>query len=124
MSSPREEIEASEAALRAAMLTADANALDRLLADDLIFTTQTADILDKASDVEAYRSGRLKLTRADYSDRAIRFASADTAIVTLRAELVGHFEGTAFVGAYRYTRVWRRGDKGWQVLAAHCSGVS
>lgn len=122
--SPLAEIEAAEDALRAAVLANDIPALERLLANELIFTTQTAEVLDKVSDLEAHRSGRLRLTRLQCSDRAIRFVVEGAAVVTLRAELAGHFEGIAFAGAYRYTRVWRRGEKGWQVLAAHCSGIS
>ena len=118
------EVEAAEAALRAAQIAGDATAMAQLLAEELVYTTQVDEVLDKRGQLAAYRSGRLKLTRIDNAGRTIRFIGTQAAVVTVRAELAGHVEGTAFVGAYRYTRVWRRGDNGWQLLASHCSGVS
>jgi ketosteroid isomerase-like protein len=115
-------VEAAEAALRAAMLAGDVSALDRLLSDELIFTDQAGRLLGKQDDLSAYRAGLLRLSRADSTERAIRLAG-DAAIVTLRAELAGRWDGNAFAGAFRYTRVWRRGAEGWQLLAAHCSGA-
>jgi ketosteroid isomerase-like protein len=44
------------------------------------------------------------------------------AVVTLRAELAGRWDGTPFTAAFRYTRVWHRTETGWRLLAAHCSG--
>jgi len=120
---PRVEVEAAEAALRAAMLAGDLAALDRLLDDELVFTDQAGRTLGKADDLSAYRSGLLRLSRADILDRAIRMAGDDAAVVTLRAELAGRWDGTPFTAAFRYTRMWRRTDAGWRMLAAHCSGT-
>lgn len=120
---PRAEVEAAEAALRAAMLAGDVSALDRLLDDALVFTDQAGRVLGKADDLAAYRAGLLRLSRADVTDRAIRLAGHDAAVVTLRAELAGRWDGNAFAGAFRYTRVWHRAEGGWRLLAAHCSGA-
>ena len=119
---PRVEVESAEAALRAAMLAGDLPALDRLLDDALVFTDQAGRTLGKPDDLAAYRSGLLRLSRADIADRAIRMAGDGAAVVTLRAELAGRWDGTPFNAAFRYTRVWHRTDTGWRLLAAHCSG--
>jgi ketosteroid isomerase-like protein len=120
--SPRVEVESAEAALRAAMMAGDLTALDRLLDDALVFTDQAGRTLGKADDLSAYRTGLLRLSRADVADRAIRMAGDDAAVVTLRAELAGRWDGTPFTAAFRYTRVWHRTEAGWRLLAAHCSG--
>ena len=51
------EIVALEAELRAAQLAADAAALDRLIADELLFTGPDGQLGTKAQDLDAYRSG-------------------------------------------------------------------
>jgi ketosteroid isomerase-like protein len=117
------EVEAAEEALREAMLAGDVAVLDRLLAEELIYTTHTGHVRDKAWDLDAHRAGLLRLSRLDVSEREIRLA-ADAAVVTLRAELAGTWDGNAFVGAFRYSRVWRREDGGLKVLAAHWSGAA
>jgi ketosteroid isomerase-like protein len=117
------EVEAAEAALREAMLRNDVAALDRLLAEELIFTSHTGHIMGKAEDLAAHRDGILRLSRVDVSEREIRLAG-DAAVVTLRAEMAGTWDSNAFVGAFRYSRFWRREGAGLRVLAAHCSGAA
>jgi ketosteroid isomerase-like protein len=117
------EVEAAEAALRGAMLAGDVAALEWLLDDALIFTDQTGRVFGKADDLAAHQGGLLRLSRVDVSDREIRLAG-EAAVVTLRAELAGTWDSNAFVGAFRYSRVWRRDAAGLRVLAAHCSGAA
>jgi hypothetical protein len=33
------------------------------------------------------------------------------------------FEGVAFAGPFRYTRVWRAQGNGWRIVAGHVSAV-
>jgi ketosteroid isomerase-like protein len=56
------------------------------------------------------------------TERTLRLAG-DTAVVTMHVELAGRWDGNAFAGAFRYTRVWLRQGGAWQLLAAHGSGV-
>jgi hypothetical protein len=49
-----EPIAAAEAALRAAMLAGDADALDALLDDDLSFTDQVGNRMSKADDLAVH----------------------------------------------------------------------
>lgn len=114
------EIEDGERQLRAAMMAGDVALLDKLLSDDLIFTDQSGRLLTKADDLAAHRSGDLKLDTVDYSERHVRDAG-EVAVVSVLARLSGSYGGSGFTGAFRYTRVWVRGERGWQVLAAHCS---
>lgn len=117
------EVEAAEFELREAMLRGHVEALDRLLAEELIFTSHTGHVMGKAEDLAAHRDRLLRLSRVDVSDRQIRLAG-DAAVVTLRAEMAGTWDGNAFVGAFRYSRFWRREATGLRVLAAHCSGAA
>lgn len=116
-------IESLEAELRQAMLAGDAAALDALLADDLIFTNQNGMTLSKTDDLEAHRSGALKLGRIDTFDQRIRLMES-AAIVVVRVELEGSYVGQSFNGSFVYTRVWLvKGDRG-QVVVGHCSAIA
>ena len=118
-----EEIQLHEERLRQAMLAGDVEALDALMCDDLIFTDHTGRCLTKEDDLAAHRAGLLRIERLDVSDTQIRLL-ADTAIVTLKADVQGGYDGQGFGGAFAYTRVWTRTDQGWRIAAAHCSAVA
>lgn len=116
-------IAAAEARLAAAMLAGDVAALDELLADDLVFVDQGGRLLDKAADLAVHRSGQLRVTRLDLSDRVVR-AADDTVLVVVRADLAGTWEGAPFAGRFRYSRLWRREPRGWRIAAAHCTAMT
>jgi ketosteroid isomerase-like protein len=111
-----------EAELRRAMLDGDAAALDRLLDDALVFTTHLGALVGKEEDLEAYRSGALRLARLDPADEEIR-VYGKVAVVTIGVTMAGTYVGAAFAGGFRYTRVWYERSEGWRVVAAHVSEV-
>jgi ketosteroid isomerase-like protein len=115
-------IQRLEDQLRAGMLAGDADALDDLIADDLIFTDHQGHRLGKAQDLDAHRSGALRLDRLDLSDRDIKMLDS-AAVVTVRADISGSYEGTPFAGAFAYTRIWSRRAGRWSVAAVHCSAI-
>ena len=124
MSTPLErEIQASEEALKQAMLTSDVEALEQLLADDLMFTNHLGQPMGKQADLEAHRSGAIAIESVELSEQTIRDLG-DTAIVTVAARIVGQFGGDPFAETLRFTRVWHAVSPGqWQVMVAHASRV-
>lgn len=115
-------INAMEAQLRQAMLTADIDALDALLAPDMIFVDVQGRVLDKAADLAIHQSGLLQLDQLDFAETDVR-PMGDVAVVVTRSSLRGSYQGKAFGGDFRYTRVWRRSVGAWRVAAGHCSPV-
>ena len=112
-----------EAALRRAQLASDVTELDRLLDDALVFTGPDGDLYSKADDLDAHRTGTVRITRLEASEERIqRFG--DIAIVIVRMEMSGMFRGEAFSGPFRYTRIWRAQADGWRIVAGHVSAVS
>ena len=111
-----------EAELREAMLTNDVAALDRLIDDALVFTTLEGTVIGKQDDLEAHRARRLRLRRLEPSDRRVlRYDT--TAIVSVRMEIEGTWDGAPVGGVLRYTRVWCERADGWRVVAGHMSTV-
>jgi ketosteroid isomerase-like protein len=121
---PDEEIAVLEAALREAQLSADIEALDRLISDDLLFTGPDGTLATKADDLSSYRNGIVRFTTHDPDELRVRRVGANVAIAALRTRLEGTVAGTAFAGVFRYTRIWSREETGnWQIVAGHVSAV-
>jgi ketosteroid isomerase-like protein len=115
-------LRAAEMALRRAQLTSDVSALERLLDDALVFTGPDGAIYGKQDDLEAHRQGAIRITRLEPSEERIqRFGSI--AVVSVRMEMAGSFQGAPFAGPHRYTRVWCARHDGWRIVAGHVSAV-
>jgi hypothetical protein len=112
-----------EAALRQAQLASDVRELDRLIDDELVFTGPDGAIYGKKDDLDAHRRGLIRITRLDPSEERIQHFG-DIAVVIVRMEMSGTFEGNAFDGPFRYTRVWRAHGDSWRVVAGHVSAVA
>ena len=117
-----ETLRACEDALRAAQLAGDVPALERLLDDALLFTGPDGQVYGKADDLEAHRLGWVRIGRLVPSEERVRELGA-VAVVSVRMDMAGSWKGEAFEGPFRYTRVWRRAEDGWRVVAGHVSAV-
>lgn len=112
-----------EAELRAAMLTNDVAALDRLLDDALIFTALNGAVVGKQEDLEAHRARRLRLARFELSDRRV-LRCGTTVVVSVQAEYEATWDGAPVGGLLRYMRVWCERPDGWRVVAGHVTAVA
>ena len=121
---PDAEIVALESDLRVAQLAADANALARLIADELLFTGPDGSVGTKEQDLAAHRSGAVRFRAHEPEELRIRRVGADVAITALRARLAVEVGGELTRGTYRYTRVWARERAGeWRVVGGHVSEI-
>jgi hypothetical protein len=117
-----ESLTASESALRQAQLASDVSVLERLLDDGLVFTGPDGAVYGKQDDLHAHRSGSIRITRLEPSEERIqRFGNI--AVVSVRMEMSGSFQGASFAGPFRYTRVWHAQPDGWRIVAGHVSAV-
>ena len=115
-------LRACEAALRQAQLTSNVQELDRLVDDALVFTGPNGAVYGKKDDLDAHRRGLIRITRLEPSEEHLqRFGHI--AVVSVRMEMSGTFEGAPFAGPFRYTRVWRAHGDGWRIVAGHVSAV-
>jgi ketosteroid isomerase-like protein len=123
-SSSQAQIVEVEDQLRTAMLNSDVAALNELLAPDLIFTNHLGQLLGKDDDLAAYRSGVLKVVSLEPSELHVR-PLGDAAVVSVRMQLSGTYEGAPANGDFRFTRVWARSQQErWQIVAAHAGLIA
>ena len=118
------EIEACEEQLKDAMLNSDTDVLDQLLSPELIFTNHLGQLMTKQDDLNAHRSGLLKIDKIELGDRHIKLLG-NVAVVAVQARIHGHYKGESSASEFRFTRVWSKNasDK-WQVAVAHSSLVA
>lgn len=116
---------ALEAELRRAQLDADVATLDRLIADELLFTGPDGRLGTKAEDLAAHGSGVVRFRAHEPDELRVRAVGDAVRVVALRARLTVEVNGTPVSGTFRYTRVWAKEDGGpWRIVAGHVSAVS
>ena len=93
-----------EEQLKTAMLNSDVSVLNQLIADDLIFTSHHGQIMSKQDDLDAHKSGFVKINSIDQSEQRIHLHD-DTAIVSVLSSIQGEFGGEESLSALRFTRV-------------------
>ncbi|MBY8872019.1 nuclear transport factor 2 family protein [Micromonospora sp. PLK6-60] len=121
MDSLTESLRDAERRLQAAQLAADAEALDELIDDRLIFTGPGGLLYRKADDLALQRSGEQRLTQVT-EEELIVLAAGTTGVTWFLGTLSGVFKGEAFTARLRYTRTWiHEPSRGWRLVAAHVS---
>jgi ketosteroid isomerase-like protein len=99
-----------------AMCAADANTLDELLADSLVYTHSTAAADSKASYLQGVRDKKWNYRKIDRPIEDIQ-VHGDCAVVTGQVRIDIVVQGTPKIMNSRYTNVWVKGKKGWQMVA-------
>jgi ketosteroid isomerase-like protein len=111
-----------EEELRLAMLAGNVDALSDLIDDDLTFTDPGGNVLTKADDLAAHRTGALKVERLDIFDSKLHSVGS-MVLVTTKAKLEGRFQETTFSGVFAYTRLWFLSNGRWRIRVGHCSTI-
>jgi ketosteroid isomerase-like protein len=110
----------AERALQAAMLAGDVEELDRLLHPEMLAVGPDGQMVDKAGDLAAHRSGIFKI--AELSEEELRMTLlGDLAVTFVVLQIRGTIEGADASGRMRYTRTWTLDGDAWRVIAAHIS---
>jgi ketosteroid isomerase-like protein len=119
------QIRQMEDKLRTAMLQSDISTLEALLAPDLVFTNHLGHVLSRDDDLQAHRSGLLKIDDLRASDQKI-LVKGNIAIVSVRTVISGIYDGHAADGEFRFTRIWMRQTdvEAWHVISANSVLVS
>jgi ketosteroid isomerase-like protein len=99
-----------------AMIEADAVALEALLADSMIYTHSSATTDGKASYIAGVKSKKWQYRQIDRPIEDIQ-VHGDTVVVTGQVRIDILIDGKPKIMNSRYTDVWVKGAKGWQMVA-------
>ncbi|MFQ5743679.1 MAG: nuclear transport factor 2 family protein [Acidobacteriota bacterium] len=103
-----------------AHLRGDADALERLWAEDLVVTVPEMPMMTKAEAIGVWRSGRMKFRRYETSGLRIRLYG-DAAVVTGRLHRARAMGDREIEDNWRFTKVYVRQAGKWHVVAWHAS---
>ncbi|WP_460905853.1 nuclear transport factor 2 family protein [Spirosoma areae] len=116
------QIQQAEQQLMQAQLAGDADTLDTLLADELLFAGPDGNLYTKAMDLAAHRSRTMYLTALGAQKPLIQLLPS-LAVVSVLVDLQGVFAGQPMGGRFRYLRVWAYRQGTWQIIAGSCTQV-
>jgi len=118
------QIRACETRLYSAMLASNVDELDALIADDLLFAGPTGELATKAMDLELHRSGGTQFHEFTPKELEIRVWSEEFVLASAKIFLRGTYLGQEFAGDFRYIRVWRKGQQGWQIVGGSVTAMA
>lgn len=127
------EIAALEEGLTDVTRRADVDALDRIYADDIMFTGVTGVVCDKAAIMDEARRGAAARAAANaptgptvvgYEKDDIRtIRQGPVAVSSFRFSITIQADGNEVIRRYRTTNVWMKRDDRWQVVAAQTAAL-
>ena len=101
----------------------DLRTLDLLFADGMLFHDQYGNVLDKEMDLDAYRTGLIRINKIDVSKREIRVFES-IVIVSASLFIKGSYSDILLNGKYQWLRVWGKVREEWKVISASCTSIS
>ncbi|MFC9329594.1 nuclear transport factor 2 family protein [Kitasatospora sp. NPDC057015] len=115
-------LQEAERRLQAAQLAGDADVLDGLLDDRLIYTGgPDGTRYTKQDDLEIQRSRTQVLSTVEEEDLIV-LVDGHTGVTWFRGRLEGTFAGREFTADLNFTRTWiYTPGSGWRLIAAHSS---
>jgi ketosteroid isomerase-like protein len=109
------ELTALEQSFNEALLSADWKSVERIHANDLVFTNADGSVTHKADLVDGIRSGDMKFESIEMSDVKVQDLGK-VAVVTGKVIERGHYTTVDLSGTYRFTDVWAKRDGRWQIV--------
>jgi ketosteroid isomerase-like protein len=98
----------------------DADALDRLWADDLEVAVPRMPVMNKGQVLAFARSGKMAFQKYETSDLRIR-VYGDSAVVTGRLQRTRSMNSKQMDDDWRFTKVYVRKASEWKVVSFHAS---
>jgi hypothetical protein len=111
-----------EEAVRLAQLASDAIFFEKVLSDDFKFITPQGKIITKREDIDQYKSGQLKMTKVDVSERQID-VFLGTAISRFKVKFEGKAGNYEFSSTFLFTRVYSKIENSWKMVAGHSTEI-
>ncbi len=101
----------------------DAAAVEKILADEYLYTNERGKVKNKAEDLATYKTPA-KFEIFEVSDQKVRVLGNNSAVETGTVRFKGtDKDGKSFEGSERYTTTWVWRDGRWQIVADHTSEI-
>ena len=113
---PEEEVKAAEMTWVEGITKNDFAKLEKVLADDLYYLHSNNNVDTKASYIESLRSGKQKYASCKFNDMKIR-VYGKAAVINGDANFEFVTNGAPSKGHLRFTHVFIKGSKGWQLVS-------
>jgi ketosteroid isomerase-like protein len=108
----------------AAYLQGTTDLFDRVWADAFIFTSPFGQFTNKEQEIADIRSGDLAFESLSTGDVTVK-VYGNTAVMTGRLTMKGHYKDRDISGQYRYTNVLgRQQQESWRIVASHAAPIS
>lgn len=107
-----------------AMLKSDVKILEKYLHENLIFHIPGGHVVTKEIDLEAHRSGVMKITKISTAEPVITTIEDNLATVSIEVNLMGQYLNQPVDGTFRYLRVWKLCGTDWKVIAGSCNEIN
>jgi ketosteroid isomerase-like protein len=115
---------AAERRFFSALLDADTDGLDRVLADDfMLIDVMSGSEITKSSLLALVGSGQLKFDAIEPTDRHVRLYQT-TAVITGRTQMKGRFADIPFAASSRYTHVYVDQQGEWRLVTAQGTQIA
>ena len=103
----------------AALNKNDADAMEKVYADNYMIVNLDGSVQNKAERLATLRSGDAKYTAFSYSDANIRInTEGNGAVVIAKLSMKGTFKSKPLDGDYRNTLVYSKTKDGWKLVSA------
>jgi ketosteroid isomerase-like protein len=99
---------------REAALKGDTSFLEKQTTDDYTSITGTGTVLTRSEIIQMRKSGDIKYSSIDVSDRKVRL-HGNAAIFTATADVKGTLKGNDISGKYRIGQVWVKRGGTWKI---------
>jgi ketosteroid isomerase-like protein len=99
-----------------AQLAKDAAALDRMVADDLVFIDSSGKRSGKQAFIAGWTAPGDRFDPVTLVDRQLVALGPDAFLVTAETVLAGVSDGTRFASAFRFTDIFRKVDGRWRAV--------
>ena len=109
--------------LTAVKMKRDLGSLDRLLADDFIFTNPAGLFANKAEYLEGAKADTAVYESVSNNDKVVK-AYGDAAVVAGSTNVKGHYDGHEVGGQFRFTDMFVKRQGRWQCIAIHLTRIA
>lgn len=121
---PVDDIRAFADAFDRAQLTQDRAAMERMIADDLVYVDGSGQRRGKAAFIDSWMAPGDRYDPLALVDRVIIPLGADGGMVSAETTLTGTSGGTRFASRFRYADSFRRARGRWQVVHVQVTRIA